>query len=408
MIKYIFTLFLPMWLFASLTYDVNGEKELQLLRSFDIEPSFLYDPGMNEMKNHLTDKKIHYFRSMKEAYIFIPAVKETLSKYHVPQEFIYLAMAESNFQIKAYSNKRAAGLWQFMPKTAKHFHLRMDEYVDERRDIIKSTAAAAKYLSSLHKRFGKWYLAALAYNCGGGRLNRAIKEAGTDELSVLINQDKQYLPPESRNYVRKIIALALMSTDEHTLLNSEYGYLINRANTNSITKVKLASGDSLMRISKLLHIPFEELKKINRQLNYDFVPPYARHGYNIYIPYDKLALFKQKYKKESIKNIYKIHIVKSGENLSVIGKEYGVAYHLIKDFNHLKSNRLKLKQKLVIPIAKNSHKRVIHSSNYYMVRRGDSLESIAKAHKISVHNLRAQNHIRGSLIKVGDRLKLYE
>jgi len=405
--RYIFLLLFPFILFANLTYDRNTDKELKLLNSFDIEPSFLYDPVMNQMKNKTLTKNRHFFRAMEDAYLFIPAIKSTLSKYDVPQEFLYLAMAESNFHTKAYSHKRAAGLWQFMPATARLYNLKIDEYVDERRDLIKSTEAAAKYLSSLHERFGKWYLAAIAYNCGGGRLNKAIKKAGTDDLSVLLDPKKKYIPRESRNYIRKIIALALIGSDEQYMLHSEYEYLLNRANAYSISTVKLSSGESLARISKLIHIPLKDLKKLNRHLKYDFVPPYSK-GYDVYIPYIKLAEFKQKYKQEPIKNIYKVHIVKRGDNLSYIGKKYGVSYKVIKDFNHLKSNKLRLKQKLIIPIPKRSKTKKISSKHYYMVRKGDSLESIAKAHRISVKNLRAQNHIRGSLIRVGERLKLYE
>ncbi len=407
MIKYLFILFFPLSLFANLTYESNYNKELALLDSFDIEPSFLYDPVMNKMKRRTLAQDKHFFRAMSDAYLFIPAIKNTLSEYDVPQEFLYLAMAESNFHTKAYSKKRAAGLWQFMPRTAKRYNLKIDEYVDERRDLIKSTEAAAKYLSALHKRFGKWYLAAIAYNCGGGRLSRAIKKAGTDDLAVLLDPKKRYIPHESRNYIRKIVALALIGSDEQYLLHNEYEYLLNRANAYSISTVKLSSGESLARISKLIHIPLKDLKKLNRHLKYDFVPPYSR-GYSVYIPYIKLAEFKQKYTKEPAKNIYKVHIVMRGDNLSYIGKKYGVSYRVIKDFNHLKTNRLKPKQRLIIPIFRKSAIKKISSKNYYMVRKGDSLESIAKAHKISVRNIRLQNHIRGSLIRVGERLKLYE
>jgi len=407
MIKYIFIFLFPVLLLANLTYDRNTNKELKLLNSFDIEPSFLYDPIMNEMKDKILLQNKHFFRAMDEANLFIPAIKSTLSKYDVPQEFLYLAMAESNFQTKAYSKKRAAGLWQFMPATAKLYDLKIDEYVDERRDLIKSTKAASKYLSKLHERFGKWYLAAIAYNCGEGRLGRAIEKAGSDELSVLLDEDKKYIPKESRYYIRKIIALALIGSDEQYLLHSEYEYLLNRANAYSISTVKLSSGESLERISQLIDIPLEDLKKLNRHLKYDFVPPYAKK-YDVYIPYIKLSEFKQKYKQEPVQNIYKIHHVSRGDNLSYIGKKYGVSYKIIKDFNHLTSDRLRLKQKLIIPIPKKSKESKINSHYYYLVKRGDSLESIAKAHRISVHNIRTQNHLQGSLIKVGERLKIYE
>lgn len=411
--KYLVALFFSLFLFtnlyASLTYASNYKKELSLLDSFDIEPSFLYDPIMNNMrtKNSSISKSKHFFRTMDDAYIFIPAIKSTLAKYDIPQEFLYLAMAESNFRTRAYSSKRAAGLWQFMPRTGRAYNLKIDEYVDERRDLIKSTEAAAKYLSSLHKTFGKWYLAAIAYNCGGGRLNAGIKQAGSNELSVLLDEDKKYIPKESRYYIRKIVALALIGTDEQYLLSSEYEHLLNRANAYSIATVKIPSGESLKRVSKLIDMPLKDLKKLNRHLKYDFVPPYSKY-YDIYIPYIKLADFKRKYYEAPMKNIYKVHIVTSGDNLSYIGKRYGVSYGVIKDFNHLKSNRLRLKQKLIIPISKNSKKKKINTKNYYMVKRGDSLESISHMYKISVKNLKAQNHIKGSLIKIGERLKIYE
>jgi membrane-bound lytic murein transglycosylase D len=399
---------IPVVVFGNLAYERNSEKELKLLNSFDIEPSFLYDPIMNELKEKTLQTHKHFFHAMEEAYLFIPAIKNTLAQYDVPQEFMYLAMAESNFRTKAYSNKRATGLWQFMPLTGKLYNLKIDEYVDERRDLIKSTKAAAKYLSALHKRFGKWYLAAIAYNCGEGCLLRAIKKAKTDELSVLIDEQKKYIPKESRYYIRKIIALALIGTDEKYMLSSEYEYLLNRANAYSIATVKLSAGESLQRLAKILSIPLDDLKKLNRHLKYDFVPPYA-HNYDVYIPYIKLAEFKQKYKKAPIANIYKIHYVKRGDNLSKIGKKYGVSYKVIKDFNHLHSNRLRLKQKLIIPIAKRStHKKVNSNAHYYMVKRGDSLESISKRFKISIQNLKQQNNLNGSLIKIGERLKLYE
>jgi len=245
------------------------------------------------------------------------------------------------------------------------------------------------------------------YNCGGGRLNHAIKKAKTDELGVLLDAKKRYIPKESRFYIRKILALALVGSDEQLMLHSEYEHLLNRANAYSISTVKLSSGASLRRVSKLIGLPLRELKKLNRHLKYDFVPPYAG-GYDIYIPYIKLSEFKQKYYEKPIRNIYKIHVVKSGDNLSHIGKKYGVSYRVIMDFNKLKNSRLRINQKIVIPIENKQNSKKIDSRFYYMVKKGDTLDSISKAHKVSVTNLKLQNHLKGSLIKVGDRLRIYE
>lgn len=407
--KYFLLLFLPIFLHASLTYTSNHNKEVAILESFDIDASFIYDSTLNKMRsnNRTIYKDKRFFEPMQEAYLFIPAIKNILAEYGVPAEFLFLAMAESNFSTRAYSRKRASGLWQFMPATGKLYGLRINEYVDERRDLIKSTRAAAKYLSHLHKKFGKWYLAAIAYNCGGGRLSKGIRRAKTDDLSVLLNYRKRYIPRESRMYIRRIVALAMMGNDEQLLLKSEYEYLLNRANAYSISTVKLPKGESLRRVSRLVGIPIKELKKLNRHLKYDFIPPYAK-SYDIYIPYIKLADFKQKYFKDKINNIYRVHRVKRGENLSIIGHKYGVPYRVIMDFNRLKNTRLKLRQKLIIPIDNKNKNNKIHSRFYYMVKRGDTLESISKAHRVTVKNIKRQNHIKGSLIKVGERLKIYE
>ena len=409
MMKYFLFLLLPILLSASLTYTSNHNKELTLLESFDIESSFLYDPILNDMKAKKISKHKNkqFFKAMNEAYLFIPAIKNILSEYGIPPEFIYLVMAESNFSNRAYSRKRASGLWQFMPATARMYGLKIDKYVDERRDLVKSTRAAAKFLSSLHKRFGKWYLAAIAYNCGGGRLSYGIQRAGTDDLKILLNPKKKYIPRESRLYIRKIVSLALIGYDEKFLLKSEYEHLLNRASAYSVSTIKVPGGESLRRISKLIGIPLTDLKKLNRHLKYDFVPPYKK-GYNLYIPYIKLSEFKQKYYEEKNQNIYKVHVVKRGDNLSRIGHRYGVGYRVIMDFNHMKNNRLKIKQKLIIPIESNSKNKIFYTKDYYRVKRGDTLGSISKAFKVSVKNIKFKNHLKNSLIKIGDRLKLYE
>ncbi|MBU1658377.1 transglycosylase SLT domain-containing protein [bacterium] len=409
MLKYFLLLLVPMILSANLTYTSNHNKEVALLESFDIEASFLYDPIMNDMKTKISNlyKNESFFAAMDEAYLFIPAIKNILTQYNVPPEFLFLAMAESNFSNKAYSSKRASGLWQFMPDTAKYYGLNIDEYVDERRDLIKSTEAAAKYLSNLYKRFGKWYLAAIAYNCGGGRVNQAIRHAGSDELAVLLDEDKKYIPKESRLYIRKVVALAMLGNDEQFLLKSEYEHLLNRANAYSVSTVQVSRGESLKRVSEVLEIPLENLQKLNRHLKYDFVPPYNSE-YDIYIPYIKLAEFKQKYNSEPIKNIYKIHIVSKGENLLYIGKQYGVSYKVLMDFNKLKNSYLRPNQKLIIPIENKQIASKVNTKHYYMVKSGDTLESISKNYKVSVQNIKLQNRLTTNFIKIGDRLKINE
>ncbi|MBE0498917.1 MAG: transglycosylase SLT domain-containing protein [Campylobacterales bacterium] len=389
---------------AVLNFETNHSKEVGLLRSFDISPSFLNDPVLNQIK---AQKQAHYknqyfFKTMSDAYIFIPLVKKLIADSNVPSEILYLAMAESNFSTRAYSKKKASGMWQFMPNTGRMYGLKVDEYVDERRDLVKSTEAAVKYLSYLHGRFGKWYLAAIAYNCGEGRLQKAIDQAQSDDLDVLLDPQKKYIPAESRRYIRKIIALALLGYDETYMIDNECDYLLNRGNAYSLATVEVPAGESLAYIAKLISMPIADLKKLNLHLKYDFVPPYGK-SYHVYIPYIKLSEFKTQYTPGNLQTMYVVHTVSAGDNLSYLGKKYKIPYQRIKDFNKLSSERLSLKQKLIIPINKLSS----GSDTHYVVKNGDTLDSISKHFKVSISDLKKRNSLRTDMIKIGEKISVY-
>ena len=400
---FIISLLFSTSVFGVINFAPNHAKELKLLRTFDIQPSFLNDRQLNRIKDQKRSryKNKYFFKTMNDAYIFIPLVKKIIADSEVPSEILYLAMAESNFSTRAYSKKKASGMWQFMPYTGRVYGLKIDEYVDERRDLVKSTQSAVKYLNALHNKFGKWYLAAIAYNCGEGRLRKAIKRAGTDDLDVLLNPKKKYIPRESRNYIRKIIALALLGYDEDYMMENECDYLLNRGNAYSLATVQVPAGESIDRVAKLISMPKSELKKLNRHLKYDFLPPYGQ-SYHLYIPYVKLIDFKKKYKPAQLQTMYLVHVVKSGDNLSYLGKRYGIPYGRIKDFNRLKSNSLSLKQKLIIPVSKSYKKKV----DFYTVKSGDTLDSISKNFKVSIANLKKRNSLRSDMIKIGDKLSV--
>ena len=405
---FLFLLLLPNLLFGGLEFESNHNKQIMLLGAFDVEPNYIHDEYLNTMLQSKKSPKAykHYYNSMQSARLYIPTIKKILYKAEVPPEFIYLAMAESSFTTKALSKKSAAGIWQFMPATGRQYGLHIDDYLDERRDPVKSTEAAARYLSSLHKRFGKWYLAAMAYNCGEGCVLRAIDKAdGKDDVFTLLNEDKKYLPKETRNYLRKILSFGLMGIDENDMSSSGYGYLMNRANLNSIATITLPKGEKISRVADILDIDKEEMRKLNRHLTYDFVPPFSKTC-DVYIPYNKLNRFNQRYKPCDLKKIYLVHIVKPGENLSRIGSKYRVPYKVIKEFNQLKSNYLRVSQKLIIPTTPallNKYK-FKFAKNSYLVRPGDNLSSIAKRYKTSVKKLKSMNDKKSDVIHVSEKL----
>lgn len=457
-------LFSISFLFGTLvSFSYDERDDLQVLNELDIEIEFIKDPELQELYTKYSSESKNYFiDKFNQSISIIPTLKEVLKKEKVPSTMLYLGMAESNFNISAKSNMKAKGLWQFIPDTARRYGLQNDQYLDERLDLEKSTIAAAKYLKNLHNIFGKWYLTAIAYNCGEGRLIEGIvrvsldlhckdnpefcntnqykeyrkvisdyqnKKTGFSELNriykeikelnipftlsdlstVQENESRQYIPLESRNHIKKIVSFAIMM-NKNFVLTQENTHLLNRGVHKVIVPVSAKGGLHLRSIAEITNVDYDELVFLNSHLKQQIIPLYKKN-YQIYIPYQALNTYQQ-----NIDNIpqveYQIHIVKSGDNLGRISKKYGISHNTIKDFNQLSSDMLKLKQKLIIPIPKKPSTKkqniVITQSSgkkfEYIVQKGDTLGTIAKTQKIDLNKLISDNKLKSTTIFEGDKL----
>ena len=452
--------------YASLIGSNFSQRDLQILEDLDIKSSFITDYKLQEVYEQFQNSRNsqHYVAKLNEASLFVPRVKDILKQESIPDVFIYMAMAESNFTIDAKSRVRATGLWQFMNATGSRYGLKNNMYVDERMDLVKSTVAAAKYLNALHKRFDKWYLAAIAYNCGEGRVIEALTRATLDlyvkknpeqknskkirefrktislyqqrkvpffmlgrvynEIKtwkikpdvedLLVVQDKidrQYLPKESRRYIRKIISLAMMNS-LNFIKEDENSHLLNIGISTTIATVPVRGGLHLKNIAKSIGMTYEDLLALNKHIKQSIIPPSQKY-YTINIPYSRLTRFNQN--KDDIEDTkFAIHIVKRGDTLSHISRKYKVPTKLIKEYNNFKTNRLSIKQKIVLPIPSDMIGKIKFATNdissrkvrKYTVRSGDSLYSIARKHKIDVKKLMKDNKMKNTLLKIGDRLVL--
>lgn len=385
--------------FAYFVVEDNYQRQARVLKSLDIDLSFFKDSMYISMKEDINIYKTkHFLRILEDGAQFVPILKNMISEAGIPDAFLYLAMAESGFSVKAYSKAKASGLWQFMEPTARKFKLEIDEYIDERRDPIKSTQAAIKYLEELHERFGKWYLAAMAYNCGEGRVSRAIKEAGTDDLYVLLDEKNKYIPAETRRYIRKIVMMAHISENPNFIVEEGAAHLLNSGTNDSFERVEVKGGVSLASVANAIEIPTQQLKAYNNHLNYFFTPP-NKEMYHIYIPYNKKGLFVQNFDLDKEASKYYVHVVKKGDNFSKIASAYGVKYKVIRDFNQLKSDNLKLGQKLIIPVDE------IFSSSY-TIKNGDTLFSISKKFDINIDRLMKDNNLQNTHIYPGAKLAI--
>ena len=299
-----------------------------------------------------TTKWKYLTKQFDNGYEFIPILRKMLFDANIPQEFLFLAMAESEFKVQALSSKKAAGIWQLMPATAKELGLVIDDYLDERQDPIKSTQAAIKYLQYLYNATGKWYLAAMAYNCGLGRLNRAIQESGSDSIEILLDEEKQYLPLETRNYLRKIMSMSLAFSNAYELKQANKEYMLNRGAGDSLVTVYVKAGNSLANIAKGANMSLESLRGYNRHFKYDFIP-LGKKEYEVYIPYDKLSYFRQNFTDSISHSYFIIYRVKKGDTLSSIARKHNIKVAQIKEINALKSNLLSINQRLTLPVLMN-------------------------------------------------------
>jgi len=407
MSKILLTLFLLFQsLHAFLNTETNYPKQLSVLKEFDLPVSFLKDSLFISMKEDVeTYKTKHFLKTLENGDRFAPILQKMMKEAGVPVEFLYLAMTESSFNPYSSSPARAAGLWQFIPGTAKVFQLKNDSFVDERRDPIKSTEAAVAYLNRLHGMFGKWYLAALAYNCGEGALGKAIAKAGTDDITVLLDETKKYLPKESRMYIRKILMMSFISNSTDFMLDNGSEHLLNRANNATFLRVDVKSGTMLGDIAQSIGISNEELKSYNPHLKRAFVSPLGEKGY-IYIPQDKQIAFSQNFDTTKETQKYTVYVTKKGDSLQKIAKTYGTSASTLMALNQLKTAALKPKKEIVIPLG---HKPLPQpqkedKSFTYVVKAGDTMEKLSARFAISIDTLLKANAKKTHLVKAGERI----
>jgi len=285
-----------------------------------------------------------------------PLVESIFSEFDLPSDLVYLSLVESGFNPHAYSRARATGPWQFMKGTARLYGLRIDQYVDERRDPIKSTVAAARYLKDLYDLFGSWPLAMAAYNAGEGKVLRALQKAQAESFKEISRT--KLIRRETKEYVPRFMAATIIAKNP-----DRYGFPLEDVTPHSFEEVIVRRPIHFRAISNVTGIPYQELKNLNPELRRDATPPDDAE-YHLKVPAGT---------KEKVEQLL----------------------DRIPTYKH-------------IPLAvKSKHSRADHgSTKVYRVRVGDTLEKIAKRFRISVKALKARNNLTSALIKPGDVLAI--
>lgn len=294
--------------------------------------------------------QVSYMLGMMEYYE--PIIEQALDVHGVPNELKYLPVIESALNPVAVSRVGATGLWQFMYSTGKLYGLKQNSLVDDRRDPMKATWAAAKHLRDLYDRFGAWDLAIAAYNCGTGNVNKAIYRSGgkTNFWDIYY-----YLPRETRGYVPAFIAATYIMTyhAEHGICPMDSKLPLT---TDTIMVNRLLHFD---QIAAVCDIDMETLRGLNPQYKEDVIPGKFLPG-SLRLPEDKIRTFilsgdsiynynREKYFSEEKVKVLKgqatntgfvVHKIRSGESLSTIARRYRVTITDLKRWNNLRSNNI--------------------------------------------------------------------
>ena len=394
-----------------------------------------YNPSLESViKSFLTRKRDLMQRMMTASQFYFPLFEQELDSHDIPLEIKYLAIIESALNPRARSRVGAKGLWQFMYGTGKMYGLDVSSYVDERHDPILATKAASKYLSKLYEIFNDWDLALAAYNSGPGNVNKAIRRSGGYENYWNI---RPFLPRETAGYLPAF--LATMYIFEYA---EEHGLQYKKAErpyfeTDTVHVKNLITFD---QISKLVDISTEELEMLNPAYKLNVIPKVKGKDYALRLPKSKIGKFVANeeqiyaYVKKELDSLEKPlpqmiaaesqirYKVKSGDYLGKIAERYGVGVSQIKSWNGLRSNNLRIGQRLTIfprkpyiaesSVAKTSGSKsasgtVAGNSKTHTVQPGDSLWTISRKYPgVSIENLREWNGISGNNLIPGTKLKL--
>lgn len=356
---------------------------------------------------------------------YFPIYEKAFRDAGIPEEMKYLSVIESALDPNAVSRVGATGLWQFMFTTARMYGLKIDNYVDERKDPIQASYATARYLKDAYNDFGDWLLAIASYNCGKGNVLKAMQRSGgTDFWSI-----RNYLPAETRGYVPAFIAMSYVMNfyKKHQIVPEECDFSIK---TDTVLVNKFVS---LGNLSKALNIDPREMAILNPAYKKRIANGTPDKPKRLILPKTAFADFATVYaalndtdvnaassatfavhndESSQQSETSKYHRIKKGENLSVIADRYGVEVQDLKVWNHLRSGAIVVGQKLLVKKASvteisSPEKKSLKSYYTYKVKKGDTLNVIANKYEgVSVQSIKDLNTLKSNYLQTGMILKI--
>jgi len=405
------------------------------IQNFDIP--IVFNDAVRYYIRYFTNEKRKVFANwLRRSRRYVPVITEILRKNNMPEDLVYLAMIESGFNPKAYSPAKACGPWQFIYETGGRYGLKVNYWIDERRDPEKSTVAAAKYLRDLFNQFGHWYLAAAGYNAGEKRVERAIEKHNTNDFWELYKYNT--LPQETKNYIPQLIAAAVIAKEPE-----KYGFgNIVLEEPVRFTEISVPPGTPLTVIARASSMDLAAIKSYNPELVRGITPP-GNRDYEIKLPYPINTLqFSERLEsildsEPKVRSVIS-YKVKKRDTLSRIARKYGVSNEDILLVNNCEEE-LRVKPGMVIAVprftgpsktvvAKNLDKdgvkpkaaekervrvakedvqvKQAKSKTHHIVKKGETLASISDKYGVDIDDLKSFNKLKNGTIYPNMKLRL--
>jgi membrane-bound lytic murein transglycosylase D len=363
-----------------------------------------------------TSGRQSFSRWLSRSSRYLPMMKEILKREGMPEDLVYVAMIESGFQMHARSWANAVGPWQFISDTGRRYSLRIDQWVDERKDPVKATTAAALYLKELHGIFnGDWYLAAAGYNAGENKILRAISMYNTSDFWEI--SQGSYLKRETKEYVPKLLAAAIIAKEPARYGFSDISYLP----AIEFETVKIPSRTDLELVAKLSGTTYDTIRELNPDLRHWCTPP-NYPDYELKLPKGTKQQFELEYakipgdKRFTEKVLYTNYQARKKDSLKSVARRFGTSPETLSKLNGLSRKTRLAGRTLVVPVKQTvdfSHEgRSAHASakkgsfaKYYTVKKGDTLHALAKRFNVSTKLLSSWNNLKNKVaLKPGRRI----
>ncbi len=330
-------------------------------------------------------------------------IDKALENEKLPKGLAYLPVIESAYLTTLTSRAGAHGIWQFMPDTAREYGLRVDWWVDERADPERSTMAAARYLKDLHRMFDDWSLALAAYNCGPGRVKRTLEDSGATTFWELL--DNGLLPKETRGYVPTFFATLRIATEPET-----YGFELGKPADFDAKRVELRGPVSLAYIAEVIGADEDVLKEMNPALRRGVVPP-GRASVRVPSKQAETLLARaDTLRQEDAYVKYCAFKLRDGDTVKRLARKIGAKPETILAMNNMDAgDRLDAGDSIYLPVRARELSAMLSrsSEDYYAVRKGDTLYSIARKNGLSVDELRDLNELsKNAKLRVGQKLRV--